>query len=560
LRRSIHPRKSRVNKRNRNLTKKGGNVLGDTSNLHQRSEAKSFSPEEKEPVLVRGKLWKNTSEDRWELHREQNSLHDSSLEGLIKRLEQFYRVEGRCSAAESLGQKGTDAIPAIPALLNSAVDKNAAVREASLKALNTISPTWQKFAETQMAIPSLVTALKNQPPDVIKAATSLLESIGSTAVPSLEAALLAGEDTVDKVYVLRALARIGPDAENAVTGIIRALSSNYVQVRVAAAEALAIIGPTLESIPALMAGLTDPIANARETMATCLGRAGVIAEPAAPALLPLLADRESRVRNAAVKALEQIGPPAVPVLIEVVKTRDLHRFLAWVKERNEVLQWLEEPQHDMRITNPVESYTNLTWAALDILENRECRELAQEAAIQVLGKLGTAAASTATDIAEALKDPNPRIRLAAVRALGQIGAAIPTAEKVVAGLIQTLVDSNKSVQDESVKVIKLFDLSLISEPLVFAAIKRIQKYLDNPGEFAVQAFAAIGASSVPILVDTLESGNRVARENAARALGLIGPEAQSAIPMLSKALQDSHPWVQAEAAKALAQVKDHTTY
>ena len=71
------------------------------------------------------------------------------------------------------------------------------------------------------------------------------------------------------------------------------------------------------------------------------------------------------------------------------------------------------------------------------------------------------------------------------------------------------------------------------------------------------AFASIGAASVPILIDVLESGNRIARANAARALGLMGPEAQAAIPMLTQALQDSHPWVRAEATKALAQIDDH---
>jgi HEAT repeat protein len=535
----------------------------------------------------------NTAEERWEFPGEQGAPSSLGVEGLIKRLERVDRAEIRRSAAEGLGQLGSAAIAAIPALVNSAIDKNAAVREAALEALNAIDPTWPKNAEAHKAIPSLVAALRNQPSDVIKAATSLLSSIGPPAVPSLADALADGEDTVDKVYVLRALAPIGLSAASAVPEIALALDSHYLQVRIAAADTLVKIGPTAEIILALMAGLADSYSDGREAMAVCLGRAGVMAEPAIPALLPLLADRQHKVRNAAAKALEQIGPGAVPALVEIVKTRDLQRLKAWVKATTRVSQWLKEPRHHTLVADSLETYRNLSWAAYDILEERECLEMAQAAALRVLGRFGPAASSAVAVVVGALEDPTPRIRLAAIQALGRIGPAVPTAENVVPGLVRALedstprirlaavqalsqigpaapnaetvvpglvralVDSDESVRDASAEAIRDFDRKRMSEPLAIDAIMDLLGQLESPGELAVQAFASIGAASVPILIDVLESGNRIARANAARALGLMGPEAQAAIPMLTQALQDSHPWVRAEATKALAQIDDH---
>lgn len=78
----------------------------------------------------------------------------------------------------------------------------------------------------------------------------------------------------------------------------------------------------------------------------------------------------------------------------------------------------------------------------------------------------------------------------------------------------------------------------------------------RPGEAAAHALAEIGAAAVPVLIEALSSGNRVAQENAARAVGRIGAGAKAAIPALTKALQDSHPWVQEEVARALAKIED----
>jgi HEAT repeat protein len=517
----------------------------------------SASPSTKpEPLLVRGRLWVDTSEERWEVPLEEEAPREPGLEDVVKQLARVDNRELRRSAAEGLGQLGAEAIPAIPALLKAATDVDATVRKAASEALEAIDPSWPQNPETRKAIPELLAALKRGFSEVHRAAFRLLRVIGPLAVPDLADVLLDGKDTTDKIYVIRLLRQIGPGAEDAVPGLTRALASQFVQVRIAAARALAQIGPPPEdTIVVLVAGLADPYADAREAMAICLARAGAAAEPAMPALLPLLADRESRVRKAAAGALEQIGPSVVPALIEVVRTRDVQRLKAWIESLIKVSQWFNLQYPDIALAEPEQVWRNLSWTAYDILEERACLEAAQEAALRVLGKLGLAASEAVPAIVQAMVDLNPRVRLAAIRALGQFG---PEAESAVPELIQMLVPGPPSVGEAAANALTNIDPNWRSHPAVPVIAETLAGHLSDPKapeEFAVDMLAMIGAPAVPALIGALESPNRFARQNAAKALGKMGAEAQAAIPALTRALQDVSGWVREEAARALAEIE-----
>lgn len=427
-----------------------------------------------------------------------------------------------------------------------------------MSALEAIDPAWPKNAEARKAFPGLVAALKSWPSDVSQAAFRRLNSIGLPTVPHLADALSNGEDTTDQIYVIRVLARIGPSAASAVPGLTRALCGQLLQVRIEAAEALANIGPLpVTAVPALVAGLTDRSADARQAMAACLARVGAAAEPAAPALLPLLADRDARVCKAAAAALELIGPKAVPALIEIVRTRDAQRLKAWVESMIKVSPWYTLPKSDVAVMDPLKAVRNLSWAAYDIMEERARLEAAQEAALQVLGKLGPAASAAVPTIARALADSNPGIQLAADQAPGRMG---PEARSLIPDLMHMLVHGNESVRKASAEALGNIDRNWASDPVTLGAITALAKQLSSagrPGEIAVDVFTMIGAAAVRVLIDALGSGNRVARENASRTLGRIGPGTQAAIPAQTRALQDGHPWVQKEAARALAKIEDH---
>jgi HEAT repeat protein len=539
------------------LTGQDGTSGSAGQEVRQGSQASPVPSERREPVLVRGRFWKDTSETRWQLARTPEASGDSSIDDLIRRLARADDVKVRRSAAEELAQLGPAGTPALSALLNSAVDVDAAVREAALNALNAIDPSWPNNAESRKAFPDLVAALGSWFSDVSRAAFRLLDLIGPPAVPDLVNALSNEEDTVDKVQVMRLLAKLGPGAASAVPGLTRTLGSQSLPVRIAAAEALASIGPAAETaVPTLVVGLADPFSDGRQAMAACLACVGAAAEPAVPALLPLLADREDRVRQAAAAALAQIGPKAVPALIKVVQTRDMRRFSALIEAMIKVSPWYVRLRSDVGWEDPEKAFQSLSWAAYEIMQERASLEAAHVAALGVLGEFGPAASAAMPAVAQALADPNPDIKLAAVHALERIGLEA----SVGPDLIRMLVHSNESLRKAAIKALGKTDRDWMANPVLTSAIAGLAKRLSRAGrsgEIAVQAFAAIGAAAVPVLIDVLESGDRMARENAARALGRIGVGAKAAIPALTRALEDNHRWVQEEAARALAEIDDY---
>jgi HEAT repeat protein len=259
---------------------------------------------------------------------------------------------------------------------------------------------------------------------------------------------------------------------------------------------------------------------------------GEAAEPAIPALLPLLADRDSGVREAAALALEKIGPKSVPALIETVQTRDVRRLKAWIASIVKTSQWLTRPGNEGITIDYPKAWSSLHWAAYDIMEERACLEAAQEAALQALGRFGPAALAAVPTIVQALGDPNPAIKVAAVQALAQIG---PDAMSAVPSLLPILVRGSQLARVAAAAALLNIDLKWAAHSAVAEAI----------------------TCTIPVLIEAVESsGDRVARQSAAKALGLIGRDAKAAIPALTRALEDKDRRIQDEAAKALAKIED----
>jgi HEAT repeat protein len=154
----------------------------------------------------------------------------------------------------------------------------------------------------------------------------------------------------------------------------------------------------------------------------------------------------------------------------------------------------------------------------------------------------------------ALADKNGRMRLAAARSLGQIGAK---AEAALPVLVKALVDQGEPVRKAAAEALKKIDANWASNSLAQSSIEALVERLKRTGEEArvtLDAFAVIGPASVPVLVAALIADDRVLREAAATALGRMGPGAQAAIPSLVKATQDSHGWVREAATQALQKI------
>jgi HEAT repeat protein len=513
------------------------------------------TPEKQEPIIVRGQYWKNTAETEREITPLQDVVPDGRTEDLIKMLGRIERAEIRRSAAETLGVRGRAATQAIPALVLAAVDADKSVRKAALNALEKIDPAWPKNPKTLEVIPSLVLALKSHSSQVPEAASRLLVLIGPSAVPDLVEALATKEDTIDKIYAIRVLARYGPDAAGAVPELSRALGSQNFQERLAAADALLKIGPSaVDALPALTVGLSDPFSDGRLAMVACLANLGAAAEPSAPALVLLLGDKEDRVRQAAAAALVKIGPKSIRVLIEFLQMRDLR----WLNARNafeeNISIWAMKPEPDTMVTDRRKAWRNLSWWFSDLFGDLNRLAYAESAAIAVLGKFASAAEAATPTITKALADPNPSTKLAAVHTLGQIG---PKASSAIPDLIRLMADSDKSTLEAVQAALENIDANWRSDPAVPVLVATLAIRLSDPeisGKLAAQTLILIGAPAVPTLIDALQNGNLLARENSALALGQIGKDAKEAIPALTEALEDENHRVQTEAAIALQRI------
>ena len=74
----------------------------------------------------------------------------------------------------------------------------------------------------------------------------------------------------------------------------------------------------MDAVPALMQLLQDEVSNVRNNAAWALSEIG---EDAVPALIQALQDQDSQVRANAVLALEQIGIPEALKAVEEYKSR-----------------------------------------------------------------------------------------------------------------------------------------------------------------------------------------------------------------------------------------------
>ena len=120
-------------------------------------------------------------------------------------------------------------------------------------------------------------------------------------------------------------------------------------------------------------------------------------------------------------------------------------------------------------------------------------------------------------------------------------------EKELAGQLKTLPQKHLTAFRPEEKAPQLS-----FRPMVPVAEPYIQVWTVK--ETASDALGRIGEAAVPALIDALAHPDPEVREQAARALALIGPKATAAVPELIKLLDDEAEPVRRQAARALGQV------
>jgi HEAT repeat protein len=219
---------------------------------------------------------------------------------------------------------------AVRPLVEALRSKSGSIRRTAVEALG---------EKGRAGLPALSKALQDEEAEVRRAAAWSLVRIGRQAAPATPALAKALRDDDPEVRqrVAVALGYIGPLARTAVPALLDVLANDKAwEPRRNAATALGRIGETGEVVPSLITALPDPDTNVRMAAAEALGLLGAKAAEAVPALLRMITDMSNGregVRQQAAFALGKIGqatPDVVQALAAALKDphRDPRRFAA----------------------------------------------------------------------------------------------------------------------------------------------------------------------------------------------------------------------------------------
>jgi HEAT repeat protein len=230
------------------------------------------------------------------------------------------------------------------------------------------------------------------------------------------------------------------------------------------------------------------------------------------------------------------------------RTYDGKTLDRWIEDLDDPDYAVSERSADVLVQAGVESVPVL----IDACERGDVRLHRRAAAVLVrLGPLG------APGLAAALEEKalHQRVAVALVR-LGS--AAVPTLRQAL---------SEEKGSEASAHVLGLIGPAAVAAvPDLIAILKRSESptasrreaafALGRIGEPADRRDAATAGDIVPALIVALTDNTKEVREQAAEALGWIGPAARGAVPALTAALKDDEARVSIRACQALSLIGD----
>jgi HEAT repeat protein len=411
----------------------------------------------------------------------------------------------RRAAAGSLGGSRTTDKPVIAALTTALKDPDSRVRRSAADALGNIGE------KARTAIPTLIDVFDDIDPSVVAAAA-------------------------------RATGQMGTRASRAVDDLRELLDHDDARVREAASVSLGNIGRRAsKSAFDLNAKLNDSDPNVRAAAAASLGQLGPRSKAPVTDLIRVLDDEDDGVRDAASGALVRMGKEAVPGLVRALRNGD-PIFLQAVVDTLGRIGPIAVP------------------ALSGALQDGRTPDIARGYAAMALAQIADRDVSVIAMLIEALQDHDGYVRMSAAEALGHAGAI---ARPAIESLIEIATDSRASILVREFAISALVKIApedpVVEKALVYAVSD------GNPRiyEAAVEALLRIrlwreGApdvdSQVAQLITELDSGSVA----AADALGLIGNEAEVAVPSLIRALESPDPEMRVAALVALERVGPQT--
>lgn len=297
--------------------------------------------------------------------------------------------------------------PPMPALAPSAVAMGANMRAHSWRGLVglTGARSWDVDRDrprdtTSIAVPALISALKDQDVQVRRAAAQSLANLDDPrAVPALIAAL-KDDDAEVRTSAADGLGRL--EDARATPGLVASLSDKNKDVRRAALSALQSL-PGQVPVEAILTALNDGDTEVRQSaigLATSRmeGDEGIKDSRLTSAILKLLGDPSADIRQEALSAVAELGLKEAPAAV-----------IAMAKDRNpDVRQQVASTLGRIGAPNGVPTLRDLLSD-----ENKDVRE----SAVSGLSDIRDRSALEA--LVGALKSADPTVRRAAAEALGQ---------------------------------------------------------------------------------------------------------------------------------------------
>ncbi len=215
----------------------------------------------------------------------------------------------RCRAAAALGQMPMEAGSVVPALVEALHDKDFCVSEKAAIALGAVGDP---------AVPPLVEALKSNNASARKGAAQALSYMSPDVQKKVGAALLPSLLSGDEFVRGEAAMRITSMGKIGIPVFLEAIKKEDVNLRQRSVDGLGEIGiATPEVVEALIALFKDPEKTLRLKGSVVLGRLGQRDPTVYPKVAPHLASKDKEVLLGTLRALGDMGGVAEPSLPQI---------------------------------------------------------------------------------------------------------------------------------------------------------------------------------------------------------------------------------------------------
>lgn len=336
--------------------------------------------------------------------------------------------------------------------------------------------------------------------------------------------LREGEQPVQREAALKALEIIGPNHPGVLPAVFKALKEDKDEtVRARAAITLGNMAVKTKEPKDVLEPLVDAAQNdkggkVRQEAVAALGNMAAekdlktmlptLVRMGLPALTKGLKDMHEGTREAAAKALGQVGPDAkeaLPGLVEVLKDKKTGALTR------------EHAARSLLRVGGTDEAAAVVPPLAEVLADSSTRPELRKLAADGLGRLGPAASAAVPALAQALADKSPEVRRAAALALEKVG---PDAKDTLPAVEKLLKDSDQFVRSQALHTLGSFgrDASA-SIPAVLASLKDpvIEVRLS-----AVASLAQLGTKDDKNVLDALmaiaQEGQPAVRAAAKEAL------------------------------------------